>query len=258
MSQELELIKPGQVDRPAAEVQAPSVAAILKAVVEKGITAADVGALEKIVGLYERAEEKTAEKVYAAALSKLQAECQNVVATEDVDGKFRYAPFIVIWQSVRAAVERNGFTLQWDQEHLGHAVKKKLILQHLGGHKRTFEWTIRLGSNAPGTPAGSQLPVLDEIADSRAKRRLLMDVLNIVVDALTPAEDVGDGVLASPEESDALFKRLLAVGGDSASQKRFLALAGVDSWDKIPKAVLPVLQRLMHEKERAAAAKKSA
>ena len=239
--------------------QAPSVAEILSAVVAKGITQENVGALKEIVSLYERMEDKNAERKYASALCELQKECQNVVATKDVDGKFRYAPFLNIWNAVRPAVERNGFTLQWSQEHQGDKIKVTLTLQHLSGHKRDFTYAMRLGSNAPGTPSGAQAPVLDSQAESRAKRRLMMDALNIVVDAVTPAEDVGDGTLADQEESDALFRRLIAVTPDpekqQPAQKRFLDTAGVDAWNKIPKALLPILQRLMSEKERAAARK---
>lgn len=239
--------------------QAPSIAEILSAVVAKGITQENVGALKEIVGLYERMEEKRAEREYAVALGKLQSECENVIATKDVDGKFRYAPFLNIWNVVRPAVERNGFTLQWSQEHQDDKIKVTLTLQHLSGHKRDFTYAMRLGSNAPGTPVGAQAPVLDSQAESRAKRRLMMDALNIVVDAVTPAEDVGDGTLANQEESDALFKRLIAVTPDpekqQSAQKRFLDTAGVDAWNKIPKALLPILKRLMSEKERAAARK---
>lgn len=200
----------------------------------------------------------SAEQQYAVALGALQRECETVIATKDVDGKFRYAPFLDIWQAVRPAVERNKFTLQWSQEHLGDRIAVHLTLQHEGGHKRDFHYAMRLGSNAPGTPAGSQAPVLDSITESRAKRRLLMDALNIVVDAVTPAEDVGDGTLANQEESDALFHRLVALGGDAASQKRFLALAGAEDWAHIPKNLLPILNRLMAEKEKAASKKGSA
>lgn len=201
-----------------------------------------------------------AERQYAIALGQLQRECQNVVATKDVDGKFRYAPFLDIWNAVRPAVERNHFTLQWSQDHLGDKIKVVLTLQETeGGHKRDFQYIMRLGTNAPGTPVGAQAPVLDSQAESRAKRRLLMDALNIVVDAVTPAEDVGDGTLATEEETDELFKRLVALEPDDAkratSERRFLALAGVDRWNQIQKLALPILQRLIIEKERAAARK---
>lgn len=235
----------------------PSAVDILQSAMQHGITEANVAVVERMAALVERQQDRQAERDYAVALANLQKECSNVIATKDVDGKFRYAPFLDIWNSVRPSVEKYGFTLQWDQEHLGDRVKKKLTLQHIGGHKTTREWTIRLGSNAPGTPTGSQAPVLDEIADSRAKRRLLMDALNIVVDAITPAEDLGDGTLASPEETDGLFRRLEALGGGPGSQTRFLALAGVKAWSQIPKTVLPILERLLAEKERAAKAKQS-
>jgi hypothetical protein len=256
MSNNLSVIKSeaGAVARPS---EAPSVAEILRAVVEKGVTTESVGVVEKVVALYERMEDKKAEREYVAALSALQAECQNVIATKDVDGKFRYAPFLDIWNAVRPAVERNHFTLQWSQEHQGDKIKVTLTLQHLSGHKRDFTYAMRLGTNAPGTPAGAQAPVLDSQAESRAKRRLLMDALNVVCDCVTPAEDVGDGTMANQQESDALFKRLVVLEPDDekrkASERRFLALAGVESWAKIPKIILPIMERLMSEKERAAA-----
>jgi len=240
----------------------PSPGEMLQAVLSKGITGADVVAVEKLVGLYERMEEKKAEKSYAAALAALQNECQNVIATKEVDGKFRYAPFLDIWNAVRPAVAHNHFTLQWSQEHLGDKIRVTLTLQHLSGHKRDFYYAMRLGSNAPGTPAGAQAPTLDSISESRAKRRLLMDVLNIVVDAVTPAEDAGDGTLATEAETDELFKRLVVLEPEDQkrheSERRFLALAGVTAWKDIPKIVLPILQRLMAEKERAAARKSKA
>lgn len=258
MHDKLEIIKSegGAVARPS---EAPSIADILSAVVQKGISQENIGTLEKIVGLYERMEDKKAEREYVHALAALQAECQNVIATKDVDGKFRYAPFLDLWNAVRPAVERNHFTLQWSQEHQGDKIKVTLTLQHVGGHKRDLTYAMRLGSKADGMSQGSQAPTLDSITESRAKRRLLMDALNIVVDAVTAAEDVGDGTLASKEETDELFKRLVVLEADDAkraiSERRFLSLAGVDRWDQIQKLALPILQRLILEKEKAAARK---
>ena len=257
---ELEIVnrEPGALARPEPEMTPGSVLAMARAAMDRGMTAESVAVVERLFGLAERVDARQAEKSYAVALLKLQSECQNVVATKDVDGKFRYAPFLDIWNSVRPAVERNGFTLQWSQDHLGDRIKVILTLQHEAGHKRDFNYTMRLGTNAPGTPSGAQAPVLDSQAESRAKRRLLMDCLNVVVDTITTAEDVGDGTLASEQDTHDLYQRLAALGGDATSQKRFLALAGVEAWNMIPKAVLPILQRLMSEKERKATRKGAA
>lgn len=244
------------VERPAQSIDAVD---ILRAAVQGGITEANVAVVERMAALVERQHDRNAERSYAAALAQLQSECENVIATKDVDGKFRYAPFLDIWNSVRPSVERNHFTLQWSQEHLGDRVKVVLTLQHIEGHKRDFSYTMRLGSNAPGTPSGAQAPVLDSQAESRAKRRLLMDCLNIVVDAVSSAEDAGDGTMASQDETDTLFKRLITLEPDDekrkVSERRLLSLAGAGNWNQIPKAVMPVLERLMTEKERAAARK---
>ena len=251
-------LQPVSQDTKSGEVMRLDAVDILRAAVAGGVTTENVAVVERMAALVERQQDREAERAYIFALSKLQSECQNVIATKDVDGKFRYAPFLDIWSAVRPSVESNHFTLQWSQEHLGDKVKVTLTLQHTAGHKRDFTYGMRIGSNAPGTPAGAQAPVLDSQAESRAKRRLLMDCLNIVVDAVTPAEDAGDGTLASQEESDELFKRLINTGADENSQKRFLALAGVASWNQIPKVMLPILGRLMTEKERAAARKGAA
>ena len=237
---------------------APSVAEMLQAVIAGGVTAESVGALEKLAALHERMEEKKSKGEYGAALAALQSECQNVIATKDVDGKFRYAPFLDIWNAVRPAVERNNFTLQWKQENAGDRVTVILLLGHCG-HVETFTYTLRVGSGAPGMPAAVQAPIIDTQTGSRAKRLLLINALNIVVDAVSDAATVGDGSLASDEETDELFKRLMNLGGDTENaQKRFLALAGVKTWQEITKAVMPILQRLVIEKERALAAKKGA
>lgn len=252
----LKRIEPsGVVAVPEMEMTPGSVLAMAKAAMDRGLTAENVAVVERMFALAERVDARDSERQYNTSLASLQSECSNVIATKDVQGKFRYAPFLDIWNAVKPAVERNGFTLEWSQDHLGDRIKKLLILRHIGGHKTERQWTIRLGTAAPGIPAGMQLPVIDEIADSLAKRRLLMDALNIVVDTVSPAEDAGGGALATKEEGHALFERLVELGGDAASQKRFLALAGVDNWDSIPRAVLPIMERLMCEKERANARK---
>lgn len=243
------------IGRPVTSIDAVD---ILRAAVAEKITADNIAVVKDMVALVERQQDRQAERDYVAALARLQSACRNVIATKDVDGKFRYAPFLDIWNSVRPEVERNGFVLQWSQEHLGDKVKITLTLQHIGGHKRDFTYGMRLGSKADGMPAGAQAPTLDAISESRAKRRLLMDCLNIVVDSVTAAEDVGDGALASQDESDALFKRLVDLGGDENSQKRFLALAGVPAWNQIPAVMLPILGRLLTEKEKVVARKGTA
>lgn len=224
--------------------------AILQAAVQGGITSENVAVVERMAALVERQQDRQSERDYAAALYALQQECQKVVALKDVDGKFRFAPYLDIWNAVEGPIKRNQFTLQWGQRNQGGMITKVLTLQHLGGHKREFEWTIRVGTNAPGTPAGAQAPVLDEQADSRAKRRLLLDVLNITVDTVSDAANVGTGELVTQEQSDALFQRLMATGADDRAQKVFLSIAGVDSWAKIRQSDLPILERLLTTKER--------
>jgi hypothetical protein len=249
-SQELIPIRPQTmaVERPVdPQMTAVSVLSMARAVMEKGMTVENVTVMEKMIAMAERLTDKEAEKQYNAALAKLQSECKNVIATKDVNGKFRYAPFLDIWNSARPAVERNGFTLQWDQSHLGTSVKVTLTLRHSGGHKEDFGYTMRLGTDAPGMPEGSKTSVIDEVTESRAKRRLLMDVLNIVVDAVSAAEDVGNGKLADYREVDVLRNRWLAAGG---TEEKALYYANCEKWNQVTQSALETLQKLAHDKER--------
>jgi hypothetical protein len=218
--------------------------AIIRSGVERNIPAESI---EKMVAMVERQQDRDAERDYADALFKLQDECRRVVALKDVDGKFKYAPFLDIWKEVEGPLRRNHFTLQWDQRNAEGMVTKIATLQHLNGHKRQFQWTIRVGTNAPGTPAGAQAPVLDEQADSRAKRRLLLDVLNIVVDSTQDAAQVGTGETVTADKAEELFRRWANL---SDNQKAFLDIAGVDSFAKIRVIDLPVLDRVIAAKER--------
>lgn len=249
----------------AVERQQPSPADILQAAVAGGITKENVEVVERICAMQERMNAKSAEREYYVALAALRAKVKNVIALKEVDtgkGKYLYAPLLDVWNQVEKHVNDHGFILQWSQRHGGNTITAILTLAHTGGHSTQSEFTIRIGSHAHGTPEGAQAPVLDAQAETRAKRRCLLDALNIMVDATGAAEDVGDGSLADPADIAALQQRLFALGQKpeelAASEKRFLWTAGVSEWKDIPKAVLPVLQRLMSEKERAAARKGAA
>jgi hypothetical protein len=236
------------VKREAQPVARMDAVAILQASVQGGITSENVAVVERMAALVERQQDRQAERDYSQALFDLQQECGRVIAMKMVDDKYRYAPYLDIWKQVEGPIRKAKFTLQWGQTNENGMVTKILTLQHLNGHKRDFKWTIRVGTNAPGTPAGAQAPVLDEQADSRAKRRLLLDVLNITVDSTGDLADVGTGETISAEKSEELFKRWMNV---SQNQKAFLDVAGVDAWDKIQAIHLPVLERMIAARERA-------
>lgn len=244
---------------PDVEMTPGSVLGMAHAAMAGGLTAENVAVVEKMFALAERVDARQAERKFSAAFAAMQRDCRNVRATKSVDnGKFKYAPYLELWNEVRPKLEANGLSLDWTQENHGGQIKVIATLRHSGGHSIKSEYAIRVGSNAPGIPQGAQNPVLDEIAETYAKRRCLMNVANIVVDSVSAAEDVGSGAMASQEETHALFERWVALGEDTAGQQRFLKMANVDKWDSITKAALPIMQNLMTAKERQSAAKRGA
>ena len=87
-------LQPVSQDTKSGEVMRLDAVDILRAAVAGGVTTENVAVVERMAALVERQQDREAERAYIFALSKLQSECQNVIATKDVDGKFRYAPFL--------------------------------------------------------------------------------------------------------------------------------------------------------------------
>jgi hypothetical protein len=98
-----------QIMRQEAEplaIHANPIQAMLSAVIEKGITAENAAAVEKITDLFLKVEASNAKKAFALAKSELQAELPVVIANKTVpnnDGTTRYvyAPFEDIMRQIK-------------------------------------------------------------------------------------------------------------------------------------------------------------
>ena len=100
------------------EFTEPSVALMLQKVIDKGITAENVSALEALVGLYDRMQAKDAEKQFNEAFAKLQSELASVNATRQVPNKdgtlrYRFAPYEDIMAEVKPRLVANGFAVSF-------------------------------------------------------------------------------------------------------------------------------------------------
>jgi hypothetical protein len=201
----------------------PSVGQMLQAVIERGVTAENVAAMDKLVGLYERMQDKDAEKQFAAAFVALQSEMpaiRAIRAVPDKQGgvKYRYAPYEDIMEQVRPLVLKHGFSITFTTEYGENRVIQHCTLQHVGGHKRTNSFAARIGS---GPPNASQAQA-DGAASTYAKRFALCDALNIVTESDTDARAEGDTI--SAEQADELFRRVHETNSNEAA---FLKFCGV-------------------------------
>ena len=243
MSQDLAQIEPGELALNAGNPIAP----MLQAITTAGVTAENVTALEKLLDVYERMENKRAEREFAAAFAALQESIPNVVArkpvpTKDGSIKFVFAPYEDIMDVVKPLLAKHGFSVSHSCVIAEGRATATCIITHAGGHERRNSFSARIGSGPPGCNEAQA----DESARSLARRVALCDALNIVIEKESDARNEGDTI--SQECADDLQRRVRALGGDEA---KFLKLANAATFADVRSVKYGVLIAAIEERERA-------
>lgn len=223
----------------------PSVAIMLQQAMAGGVTAENVAAVSQLVALYERMQDKQAERDYAAAFVKLQSEMPKVHATKGVpnsDGSIRYkfAPFEEIMRQVQGPLRDGGFTVTFDQKIEEGRISAICTLMHVGGHSRSNTFSSRIGKGPPG----SSETQADGAASTYAKRFALCNALNIVVEHDDDARAVGSPVTAL--QARELKQRVERAKADEAA---FLKFAGAANYESIPCERWEALDEMLFKKE---------
>ena len=224
-------------------IQAPSVGAMLSAVIDKGVTAENVGALEKLVELYERMEQRNAEKQFAEAFVRLQGELPVIVAETVIANRGKYARFEDVMHQISPVLVRNGFTVSFSMDFRDGRILETCTLAHVGGHSRANSFAVRTGKADSDTQADCK-------ASTTAKRNSLLQALNIVIrqDCLQDEDDARfEGGTITREEAADLSDWVDATGSDRA---KFLAFAGAKTFEEISTSRLAELQAFLKKKER--------
>lgn len=244
--QELSLVPQGTtaVDRPRA---VPSVADMLQAVIERGVSQENVAAVGEIVKLYERMEDKKAEREFAQAFVALQAEMPAVKALRAVpnrDGSTRYnfAPYEEIMDQIAPMLKRHGFTVTFSTDFGEGRLIKTCTLQHVGGHSKSNKFAVRIGSGPPGATDTQA----DGAASTYAKRFALCDALNIQIDKDSDARAEGGAITA--DQAEELERRVAETNSNVAA---FLKFAGATKFSEIPATKYDLLDSHLSRKERA-------
>lgn len=230
MPHEIEVAQSSQLS--IASGPAP-VAKLIEAVLKNGMTSESVGVVERLVGLYERLEQKEAEKQFAAAFVALQSEMPKVIAERSVPDrnggtKFVFAAFEDIMRQVQPLLLKHGFTLTFSMDIKEDRVIQNCTLMHVGGHSRTNQFMAKIGSGPPGA-SGAQA---DGAASTYAKRFALCNALNIVIERDTDGRDDArnEGEPITFEQSQYLKDLVVETNSDEA---KFLAFAGAKHYDEI-------------------------
>lgn len=244
MTQELQKLP----EQPLAVAPAPSVGQMLQAVIEKGVTAENVAAIEKLVGLYERMEDKRAEREFNTAYHHLRSILPPVDAVQPVPGRdgtvrYRFAPLEEIEKQIKPYLEQCGFSFSF-REQVGDDKHKIEIcrVMHIGGHSEDHPYSVRIGNGPPGCTETQA----DGSAGSYAKRYALCDAFGIVIKHQDQDARLEGGPITR-EQAEELAERVNLTNSD---REKFLKLAGADTFFTIPAAKYDMLDDLLRRKER--------
>ena len=223
-------------ERRLAVAPQPSPAELIRAVIDKGLTAEGVSVIERLVALQEHINDKDAEKQFAVAKAALQGELGTFNATKDVPGKnkagqeivkYSYLPFDEIMRRVQPLLVKHGFSLSFSTDMRESRIVQTCTLTHAAGHHRDYLAFVRAGAG----PYGATETQADGAAMTYAKRYALCNALNIVVERDTDGADArNEGAPISFEQAETLREMVRDTRADEAA---FLKFAGAATYAEI-------------------------
>lgn len=224
----------------------PTVADMLQAVVERGITNENVAALEKLTDLYERMQARDAEKAFATAFNALQSEMPTIVASSVIPNRGKYERFEDVMRQIGPLLARHGFTVSFSMDFKENRVLEACHLTHVGGFTRTNSFAVRVSGKADSETQA------DCKAATTAKRNALCNALNIVIrqDCLNEEDDAGmegdPNDFVTKEQAGELEHRAKLTNSNIPA---FLKCAGATKFSDIPANRYDELDRMLTRKE---------
>jgi hypothetical protein len=212
----------------ATRAEPDDVQRLMAVAIEQG--EAGVAALERLVAMRERAEDRSAQRAHADAIARFQELCPVIAKNASGAHNARYATLDQILDQIRPALTQCGLSVTYDSEELPDGRLRVLaIVRHSHGHAERASFVVsreKAGNRMNATQA-------DGSALSYARRYALCMALGI---ATGERDDDGAGAGSDAEpritQQQAADLRALAeeVGADLP---RFLRWMGAQSFDNI-------------------------
>jgi hypothetical protein len=256
MSDQQELMKREPVAAPAVQNGQADVAHLLQVTLEKlgdANAPAVVEAVDKLVDLHLKLEDRRAESQFAKALAAFQGEVPTIPKSSKATvltkkgGKFsyNYAELDEIRKTIQPHLDRHDFAVSWDSEYKENILYVTCVLTHTSGHQKQSTFPALIDKEA----------VMNDMQKAGAaltygKRQAMIAVLGLVT-----GEPDRDG--ASPadretidENQQATIQALVEEAG--ADKEKFFAWLNVTSYADIRSGDYAQAVRKLEEKRRRA------
>ncbi len=216
---------------------------LIQKVVDGGVTESNVAALDKLLAVYERLDDKRAEREFSSAFVALQNDLPVIVASSIIPNRGRYERFEDVMRVVSPLLVKHGFSVSFSMDFKENRIVETCHLKHVGGHSQSNSFAVRAGGKADSDTQA------DCKAATTAKRNALLNCLNIVIRQDVMQNEDGDvsldGSPISQDKIQYLREQVRETGSDEA---KFLKLAGVDKYEDITSGTYGVLVRALAAK----------
>lgn len=226
-AQPLSLVNKG--DQSLALSSSNPIAPMLTAIIQGGVTAASVDALERMTALYERMESRNAEKEFNSAFVQLQQELPTIVASSVIPNRGKYERFEDVMRQISPFLTKHGFSVSFAQDFRENRILQTCHLRHIAGHSQSNTFAVRAGGKADSDTQA------DCKASTTAKRNALLNALNIVIrQDIFQGEDGNDatieGKFISHDKAQYLREQVKETNSNEAE---FLRYAGAAKYEEI-------------------------
>ncbi len=222
-----------------------SIAGLLHAAILKG----DSESIKTLAEIYERWQDKQAEREFNEALSEFQGECPIILKKKLVEfptksgGKFtsRYAEMDTIVEDTRELRCRHGFSHTFDREVSDTRVSAWCVLRHRAGHQTRTPFSVPMPKEIKLSEAHT-IAGLVTFCERYAFRGALGITTGLDNDG---KEFTTNNETISPGQVDALQKLIEETGSDGEAFWRF---ARVQRLEDLPLADFPRVQQALFAK----------
>lgn len=235
---------------PAAASSAISPIGILEAAVRGGITAENVAVVKELAHLCREQRAEEAKAAFAKAFFQLRKNMPEIYADKEAKDRsgnvtFSYCSEVEISKKLEPHLMKYGFAMLFGQNRDDAQVVVNVTLMHEAGHSETREFAVRAG-----TPnAMKDAAMCDTGAATTAWRHLMMKMFGLK-SRIADGHDLKKlGETISREQVMYLREQVRETGSD---EKKFLAFAGVESFEEITTGVYDVLVRSLLAKRKSA------
>jgi len=207
-----------------------STGALIAAVIQAGVTTANVEVIERLVALKEREDTKNAERDFNAAFVALQTDMPVIVATSEIKNRGKYERFEDVMRVVGPLLQKHGFAVCFHQKADDTRITVTCRLAHISGHSQENSFSVRFAGRADSDVQQ------DCKVSTTAKRNALLQALNIVIrqdifqSDEADATMEGDGSFITEAEAADFQTRVEGIG---ANVKAFLDFANAPTFSKI-------------------------